>query len=155
MNLKIGPLGTGLIFWGATLFLIGLIQGALIPFFLNPRMALSAHLAAVQSGMALMIFGVIWELIYLNKRSLKIAYYSSVLSMYLIWFSIVLSAIFGASEALPIAGKGYAASYLIETLISITIYVGAGLGINASFLIVTGLSKFVRAKSNNPDAIQM
>ena len=69
MIIKIGPIGSKLIFWGAALFLIGLIQGGLIPYFMNTRMALSAHLAAVQSGMALMIFGIIFELISLKEKS--------------------------------------------------------------------------------------
>ena len=61
MKIEIKPLGRQLIILGVVLFLIGLIQGALIPFFHNPRMALSAHLAAVQSGMAMVIFGIIWS----------------------------------------------------------------------------------------------
>ena len=147
MEIKIGPLGGKLIFWGAVLFLLGLIQGGLIPYFLNPRMALSAHLAAVQSGMALMIFGVIWALLSLDKKWLKVTYWSGLLSMYLVWFSITLSAIFGASKALPMAGQGYSSSYFIEMLVLVTVYVGAGLGILASLFIVQGLSKFVQAKA--------
>ncbi|MFV1872090.1 MAG: hypothetical protein ACMZ64_02015 [Oleiphilus sp.] len=147
MIIKIGPLGGKLIFWGATLFLIGLIQGGLIPHFLNPRMALSAHLAAVQSGMALMIFGVVFELLSLKEKWLKAAYLFGLLSMYLVWFSITLSAIFGASKALPMAGQGFSASHLIETLVLITVYTGAGLGILSSLLIVLGLSRFVQTKT--------
>ena len=106
MTIKIDPLGGKLIFWGAVLFFIGLVQGGLVPYFLNPRMALSAHLAAVQSGIALMVFGALWELLSLKEKWKEVAYWTGLRSMYLIWFSITLSAIFGASQALPMAGRG-------------------------------------------------
>jgi len=147
LTIKIDPLGGKLIFWGAVLFLIGLIQGGLIPAFMNTRMALSAHLAAVQSGMALMIFGIIWELLSLKEKWLNVAYWSGLASMYLVWLSITLSAIFGASKALPMAGKGFSASYLVEVSVVITVYTGAALGILSSLLIVLGLSRFVQAKA--------
>ena len=147
LTITISPLGGKLVFWGATLFLFGLIQGGIIPYFLNARMALSAHLAAVQSGMALMIFGVIWELLALKEKWLKVTYWSGLLSMYLVWFSITLSAIFGASKALPMAGQGFSASYFVETFILITVYAGAGLAIVASLLIVLGLWRFVQTKA--------
>jgi hydroxylaminobenzene mutase len=68
MTITITRQSKTLILFGAVLFLIGLCQGGLIPFFINSRMALSAHLAAVQSGMALMIFGVIWTLVALPEK---------------------------------------------------------------------------------------
>jgi len=130
-----------LIFWGAALFLAGLLQGALIPHFMNPKMALSAHLAAVQSGMALMVFGLIWGALVLEQRWLSVTFYSSIASMYLIWFSITLSAVLGASRALPMAGEGFSSSPINEMLIEVIVYIGAGLGIVASLLIVLGLYK--------------
>ena len=57
------PDGLHLIFAGALLFVIGLFGGLLIPAFKNKRMGLSGHLAAVQSGIAIMIFGIIWALV--------------------------------------------------------------------------------------------
>lgn len=145
--IKIGPLGGKLIFWGAALFLIGLIQGVLIPYFLNSRMALSAHLAAVQSGMALILFGVIWELLNLNKKWLIIVYRSCLMSMYFIWLAITLSAILGASKALPIVGQGYTASHFVEIVTSTILYIGSGLGIFSSLLIVFGLSRYARIEN--------
>jgi hydroxylaminobenzene mutase len=78
MTITITRQSKTLILFGAVLFLIGLGQGGLIPFFTNPRMALSAHLAAVQSGMALMIFGVIWALVVLPEKWLARAMYSGI-----------------------------------------------------------------------------
>lgn len=143
MIIQIGPLGGKLIFWGAVLFLIGLVQGALVQQFLNSRMALSAHLAAVQSGMALMILGLIWEMLVLKDKWLNIAYWSGLISMYLIWISITLAAIFGASKSLPIAGKGFTANSFIEIGISVSLYIGSILAVLSSSLIVIGLWGFI------------
>ncbi len=141
MNIEVGSTGKKLLFWGAVLFLVGLLQGALIPYFLNPRMALSAHLAAVQSGMALMIFGLAWGVLSLQEKWLKVAYYSGVASMYLVWMAITLSAVLGASKALPMAGKGFASTQFNETVVELIVYLGAGLGVMSAALIVCGLYK--------------
>lgn len=141
MNIQITGLGKKLIFFGAVLFLLGLFQGVLIPFFYNPRMALSGHLAAVQSGMALMIFGLIWGLLVLKEKWLKLAYYLSIISMYLIWFAITISATFGASKSLPIAGEGFSSSCFIEGVVSLLLYIGSASGVVFIVLIVLGLYK--------------
>jgi len=137
--LKTGNTGKKLIFFGAVLFLLGLLQGALIPFFLNPRMALSAHLTAVQSGMALMIFGLIWDLLVLKEKWLLVTYYTSIISMYFIWLSITFSAAVGASKALPIAGEGYSSTRFKELAIEIIIYFGSACAMVSGVLIVIGL----------------
>jgi len=141
LNIQTVNLGKKLIFWGAILFLLGLFQGVLIPYFYNSRMALSGHLAAVQGGMALMIFGVIWGLLVLKKTWLSLAYYLSISSMYLIWVAITLSAISGASQSLPIAGKGFSSSPLIETVVSMVLTIGSAAGVISGVLIVCGLYK--------------
>lgn len=147
MNIQINDTGKRVIFFGAILFLLGLLQGALIPYFLNPRMALSAHLVAVQSGMALMIFGLIWELLALDKKWLKVTYYTSVASMYLVWLAVTLSAILGASKALPMAGKGYSTTSFNEIALELIVYIGAGCGVISALLIVLGLYRGLN-KSN-------
>ena len=139
MNIEIGSSGRKLVFWGAILFLFGLLQGALIPYFINPRMALSAHLAAVQSGMALMIFGLIWGALVLEEKWLKVAYYSSIASMYLVWLAITLAALLGTGKALPMAGKGFSSTHLNETVVELLVYVGASFGVISIAVIVFGL----------------
>jgi len=136
-----------LIFWGALLFLIGVLQGAIVPYFTNTRMALSAHLAAVQSGMALMIFGAIWQHIQLSAKMLTTTYISSIASMYLIWMGLTLAAVLGTSKATPIAGAGFQASPAQEILVEAIITLGAVAGIVASVLIVLGLYRNVKNHS--------
>ncbi len=136
MTLTISQASMELIVSGALLFLIGLLQGILIPTFKNSRMALSAHLTAVQCGTALLAFGVIWTLVALPLFWLTLAQLSLIASVYLIWCGITIAAVTGASKALPIAGKGYAAGKPME--VAVTIIEGAGIVLSvASGLMVT------------------
>ena len=68
MQIMLSPAGRSLVVTGAALFLAGLVQGAVIDLHANPRMALSAHLDAVQSGMAVMIAGILWSSARLGER---------------------------------------------------------------------------------------
>ena len=125
-----------LIVAGAVLFLLGLLQGAAVQTFANPRMALSAHLTAVQSGMALMIVGAIWSAVSLSAGLLAVAKWTTITGMYGLWLGLTLSAATGASDALPIAGAGHGAEPLAETAVS-AIVVGSGV------LMTIGWSVFV------------
>ena len=124
---------------GAILFLLGLLQGAAVQSFANPRMALSAHLTAVQSGLALMIVGVIWRAVSLNATLLKVARWAIIIGMYALWLGLTLSAASGASDALPIAGAGYSAERFYEAVVSTTVLVSSGLMTLGWLLFVVGL----------------
>lgn len=103
---------------GAALFLLGLLEGAAVPAFANPRMALSAHLTAVQSGMALMIVGIIWPAGSLPPRTGAIARWAIIIGMYGLWIGLTSAAATGASKDLPIAGAGHSADATIEQVVS-------------------------------------
>ncbi|MXO84934.1 hydrogenase [Altererythrobacter aurantiacus] len=124
---------------GAVLFLIGLLQGAVVQSFANPRMALSAHLTAVQSGMAMMIVGALLSAARLSERPAGIARWTIIAGMYLLWFGLTASAATGASESLPIAGAGYNADAMMEWLVSATIMLGSVLMIVGWTIFVVGL----------------
>ncbi len=139
MTLTIQPAGLELIFSGALLFLVGLIQGVAIPKFTNSRMALSAHLSAVQSGMALMIFGMIWGLVALPTIWHTPVKMALILSMYLIWFGITVAAVSGASKALPIAGEGHTGTNASEQFVTVIEGAGVFLSLTSGAAIVLGL----------------
>lgn len=128
-----------LIFSGALLFLLGLLEGVAIPYFTNSRMGLSAHLAAVQSGMALMVFGAVWAHVQLSEKLLAVAAWGSIFSMYVVWIGLTLAGILGTSKATPIAGAGFQGSAAAELLTEVIITVGAVPGVVATALIVWGL----------------
>lgn len=136
-----------LIFSGALLFLLGLLEGVLIPYFTNSRMGLSAHLAAVQSAMALMIFGAVWGYLVLSPRLEKLAAGASIFSMYVVWLGLTLAGILGTSKATPIAGAGFQGSAFAELLTEAIITLGAGAGVIGSVLIVWGLWQGLSAKA--------
>ena len=103
---------------GAALFMAGLLQGAVVELFANPRMALSAHLDAVQSGMAVMIAALFWHHAALGAQTEQIARWALAAGMIGLWVALTLSAMTGASEALPMAGKGYSAGNAAETMVT-------------------------------------
>lgn len=128
---------------GSLLFLIGLFQGAAVQSFLNPRMALSAHLTAVQSGMAMMIVGALWTSADLKPTYSNVARWTIVIGMVGLWAGLTASAATGASRNLPIAGAGHGAAQTTENLVSIAVLGGSVLMTVGWSIFVIGL---VRAK---------
>ena len=130
-----------LIVAGAVLFLLGLVQGGFVHAFANARMALSAHLTAVQSGMALMIAGYGWAAASLSGKAETLARWTLVSGMYGLWLGLTLSAATGASESLPIAGAGFSASQRVETTVSVTVLVSSLLMTVGWLIFVVGLAR--------------
>jgi hydroxylaminobenzene mutase len=136
---SMGPNEKRLITWGAGLFLIGLLQGMVVPLFENPRMGLSGHLAAVQSGMALMVFALVTAL---SRWSAKLKARVSaglIAGLYLIWIGITIAALTGASGVLPHAGQGYRAAPQIEFAVAGLILAGSILSIVTVLVLLIGL----------------
>jgi len=130
-----------LILAGAVLFLLGLLQGGLVQFHFNPRMALSAHLTAVQSGSALMVAGAIWSLVRLPARLDFVARCLLILSMYSLLLALTIAALTGTNEMLPIAGNGFGASGAIEAFVTILVGLSSVLMIAGWSLLVFGLMR--------------
>jgi len=124
---------------GALLFLLGLLQGAAVQAFVNPRMALSAHLTAVQSGMAIMVAGIVWRRVALAGGLKALARWTIASGMYGLWLGLTASAATGASQTLPIAGAGHQASQVIELGVSAIILVSSAAITVGWSLLVLGL----------------
>ena len=118
MALALVPGGRSLAIAGAALFLAGLVQGAAVDLFANPRMALSAHLDAVQSGMAVMIAAAFWGNARWGALTERAARWTLAAGMVGLWLGITLSAATGASDALPMAGEGYSAVPAVEAAVT-------------------------------------
>lgn len=131
--------GLSLIVAGAVLYFLGLFQGLSIPVVRNARMALSGHLVALQSGMALMIFGIIWGLVDLSPTWSFVAAQSSIAGYYLVWFGITIASITGASKALPMAGQGFSAGRISETAVTALEAIGVLLSVLSAVLIIWGI----------------
>ncbi|MBD2842146.1 hypothetical protein [Erythrobacter rubeus] len=104
---------------GFLIFTIGLVIGAAIPRFRNPRMGLSAHTTAVQTGTALIAFGLFWPHLEIAAWAAMPLAVSLVGSFSVLIVSLVLAASFGAGEALPIAGKGFSTTKAKERTVSV------------------------------------
>ena len=140
-NLSISPGQKSLIVSGAILFLFGLLQGAAVHMFANPRMALSAHLTAVQSGLALMVTGAVWGAVSLKPRLQTASQWRIMVGMYGLWLGLTLSAASGASDALPIAGAGHSAGRFVEAVVSIVVLGSSGLVTAGWLVFVVGLAR--------------
>jgi hydroxylaminobenzene mutase len=128
MSRDLPPRGRALAVVGGALFLAGLLQGLVVDDFPNPRMALSAHLDAVQSGMAVMIAAAFWSSVRLTPALERLAWWTLAVGMFGLWIGITLAALTGASEALPMAGSGFAAKPVTETAVT-TIVIGSSLAL--------------------------
>jgi (hydroxyamino)benzene mutase len=103
---------------GLALFVLGLLIGAIIPKFRNPRMGLSTHLTAVQSGTFLLAIGVFWPALSVPALFASIIAWSLALSSWFLVSGLGLSAVTGASRILPIAGAGHRGTKFQELLVS-------------------------------------
>jgi hydroxylaminobenzene mutase len=108
-----------LIWHGVFIFLLGLLTGLLIKHLHNPRMGMSAHVEAILNGIFLVLYeGVIWHELRLSDRISKVLLVFLIYASYFNWFFILLAAIFGTSQLMPIAGKGFSAPPWQEMLVN-------------------------------------
>lgn len=136
---NLSPASKQLVVLGAVLFLLGLIQGAAVPYFFNPRMALSAHLTAVQSGTAIMVAGAVWGWTELSSQWDRGGRLAIIAGMYGLWLSLTLSASTGASDSLPIAGEGYGAGRAMETAVTVAVAVSSAVLVAGWTILTIGL----------------
>jgi hydroxylaminobenzene mutase len=106
---------------GFLLFTLGLLLGIALPKMRNPRMGLSAHLTAVQTGPALIAFALFWQYLNVPESLTPSLVYGLVLSSYVLVTGITLAGLTGASKALPIAGAGHHATKSQEQLVSVLV----------------------------------
>jgi hydroxylaminobenzene mutase len=110
---------------GVLLFLLGLLTGLGQAIYRNPRVGLSAHMTGVQSGTALVAFGLLWPHLGVGSGWAAPLAHTLWLSFYAIWLALVLAAFFGASKVLPIAGKGFTAKPWQEALVATVMVAGS------------------------------
>lgn len=134
---------------GFVLFTIGLFVGFVIPAMRNPRMGLSAHLTAAQTGPALIAMALFWEFFSVPEGWTAPLLYALIASSYLLVLGIMFAAIFGASRALPIAGKGYQAGRGKELFVSLMVK-GSSVVMALTSMIICYFALAHAAKTNWP-----
>ncbi len=120
---------------GLALFVVGLLIGAVIPRFNSPRLGLSAHLTAVQGGIALIAIGLLWPHFNLGPLTGTVLSFTLWVSTWLLSLGIALAAVFGAGEVLPIAGNGLRASAKRERTVAMLV-VGSAAALTLSSIAV-------------------
>jgi hydroxylaminobenzene mutase len=118
------PIDSSLCFAGVLLFFLGLLTGFVIPAARSPRIGLSAHLSGVQSGTFLIAAGLLWPKLNLAWWSVPVGH-ALWLSLYAIWSSLVLAALFGAGRGLPIAGQGTTTTRGKQVVVSVLLIGGS------------------------------
>lgn len=135
-----------LILYGVLLFLLGLINGAVVQHFINPRIGLSAHLAAIQNGLVLIVFGLIWTKTQFSPKLSLVHYWSCLFSMFGIWISLLFAAIWGTSKSTPIAGKGFQAEAWKERTVEfLLVFSSVAITISTSHLLWRLFQKYKKA----------
>lgn len=104
---------------GATLFLLGLITGFVIPALANPRMGLSGHLEGVMNGTFLIAIGAVWSQLALSPLLRRVTLWLLIYGTFANWLFVGLAAMFGTSEMTPIAGAGYTGLAWQEDLVTL------------------------------------
>jgi (hydroxyamino)benzene mutase len=99
-----------LCFMGALLFMLGVLTGFGIPSFRSPRIGLSAHLAAIESGLGLIAFGLLMPHLAISAGWAGAVGYTLWIALYILWIGLLFAALYGAGKAMPIAGAGMAAA---------------------------------------------
>jgi (hydroxyamino)benzene mutase len=91
---------------GVLLFLLGLLTGFGIPMFRSPRIGLSAHLDAIESGLALIAFGLLLPHLTISPGWASAIAYVLWISLYVLWLGLLAGAVYGTGRVFPIAGAG-------------------------------------------------
>jgi hydroxylaminobenzene mutase len=107
-----------LLWYGALLFLLGLLTGLLEVRFTNVRMGLSAHLEGVMNGTFVLVLGAIWGQLRLPRMAKTTAYGTLLYGTYGNWVVTVLAAVFGTVANTPIAAAGHSGKPWQESLIA-------------------------------------
>ena len=114
-----------LCFMGVLLFMLGLLTGFGITSFRSPRIGLSAHLDAIESGLGLIAVGLLLPHLKISVEWAGAIAYSLWISLYLLWIGLLFAAVCGTGKVLPLAGAGLAAKTWQENIARILITLGS------------------------------
>ncbi|MGK2872223.1 MAG: hydrogenase [Alphaproteobacteria bacterium] len=121
---------------GVVLFLLGLLNGFVIPLGRSPRLGLSAHLTAVQSGTFLIAMGLLWPYIDFPVIWRETTAYALWVSLYALWLALFFAGLLGAGRGLPIAGGGVETKATYQAAVSALLYTGILGTTMATFVVV-------------------
>jgi len=117
---------------GFILFTLALVTGLAVPVFVNPRMAVAAHVNAILGAIVLIVVGLVWRLLVMSPFQARFTRATFIFSAYAAWGTAGLAAAWGTSRFTPIAGEGHTALPWQETVVQglqsaivVTVFAGA------------------------------
>ena len=124
---------------GFVLILLALATGLAVPAFLNPRMAVAAHLGGLMNGLLLVVIGVAWNRLALSRGQARFTRIAALGAAYANWGTGCLAAAWGTSRLTPLSGAGHSAAAWQESVVQ-ALQVGLSIAIIAAIvMIVYGL----------------
>lgn len=124
---------------GFSLIFLALVTGLAVPAFLNPRMALAAHVTGILNGLLLIALGSVWNRLVLAPGQARLAKGALLGGAYANWASSCLAAAWGTSRLTPLSSAGYAAVAWKETFVQ-AVQVSLGLAVLLAIgLVIYGL----------------
>ena len=110
---------------GALLFLLGLLTGFGIPMFRSPRIGVSAHLDAIESGLGLIAFGLLIPHLTISTGWASVIAYTMWISFYVLWLGLLFGAAWGTGRTISLAGAGISAEPWQENAVRSLISLGS------------------------------
>ena len=101
------------------LIFLALLTGFAVPKFLNPHMALAAHLTGILNGLLLIALGFVWSRLALSPGQIRLAKGASLYAAFLNWATACLAAAWGTSRLTPLSGAGYSAPPWKESIVQV------------------------------------
>jgi hydroxylaminobenzene mutase len=136
-----------LLWHGVLIVLVSLAEGGFVPNFTNPRMALSAHVGGIMTGILTAGFGLLWADLHLEKRMLGALFWLTVYQGWSQTIGLVLAAAFGTSRTTPMAGAGFAGAPWQELVVAGLLTTGAVAVLACCGLALWGLRRPVNRRA--------
>lgn len=125
---------------GLTLFLLGLISGAVASSVRNPRMGLTSHLQGMTNGPFLIAVGLLWPYLDLPHVWEVVAVVLLVYGTYVNWLACQLAAVWGAGRRFaPLAAGDHVASARKEAVVDVLLLSLAPTMIGATIILIIGV----------------
>ncbi len=109
---------------GVLLFLLGLLNGFAISIGRSPRLGLSAHLTAVQSGTFLIAMSLLWPHIGFPDGRGEATGFVLWVSLYALWLALLFAGLLEAGRGLPIAGGEARTRPIYQRAVSVLLITG-------------------------------
>ena len=100
---------------GAVLMILGYLHGFVLDLTPNRALGLSAHVAAIQNGLIVLVLGGVWRFVNLSNRIASLTGWLCILGLYQLWLGLFCAAMMnltsplesGATSALQFGGSAF------------------------------------------------